>query len=301
VPVSTGVTAPVAGTVEITQSSPATATPSGFRFLDREVRIVAPVASAGDPLVLTFTLAATVIPAGESAATLDVFRTESGVTALVDDCAPGATDATPDPCVAQREDLAGGDVRFEVRTSAASEWNFATAGCSAAPLPSCRVPFVAGKSQLLIRDGVKDEKDFLQWKWLRGSAAALGDFGTPLVANTSDYMLCIYDDAAPDGARIAAKIAAGGMCGAKPCWKASKSSVRFANLAGNAAGIYGVLLKAGADGKAVVQVNAKGVALPLPAEQLGSSLTVQLQGRDGACWSSQLGSRTARKDTSRWR
>lgn len=301
VPVSTAIASPVAGTVEITQTSPATATPSGFRFLDREIRIVAPQASAAEPLLLTFTLDASVVPAGESAGSIDVVRTENGVTQILADCAAGTTAADPDPCVASRDDLPGGDVRFVVRTSAASEWNFATAGCTAAPLAGCRTPFVAGKSQLLIRDGVEDEKDFLQWKWVRGAATALGDFGTPLLANTSASMLCVYDDAHPGGARIAAKIAAGGACGARPCWKAAKNAFRYANPPGNPAGIFAVLLKAGADGKAAVQVGAKGVALPLPAASLGASVTVQLQARSGACWSSELATKVTRKDSSRWR
>ena len=73
-------------------------------------------------LVLVFTIDASIVPAGVTAATLQLFR--NGV--LVADC-PGATQAIPDdPCVSNRATLVSpdaGDIRLTALTSQASEWS----------------------------------------------------------------------------------------------------------------------------------------------------------------------------------
>jgi hypothetical protein len=87
------------------------------------VQIVAPPASIAAPLQLVFTLDASVLGPGGSAATVQIF----GDGVVLPACLGSGT-ATPDPCVAQRETLPGGDdVRLTVLTSYASLWGFGVA------------------------------------------------------------------------------------------------------------------------------------------------------------------------------
>jgi hypothetical protein len=118
-PIGTSVTTPMEGLVEINEGTTAAQPPGNYSFLGQQVLISAPAATAADPLVLEFTLDASLIPAGTTASNLQVFRNG----ALVPNCT-APTAASPDPCVATRVALAGGDVELTVRTSQASRWNF---------------------------------------------------------------------------------------------------------------------------------------------------------------------------------
>jgi hypothetical protein len=117
-PVETWVMTPNAGTVSITEA-PAVLTPTAFSFLGWDVTITAPRATAANPLVLVFRLDATLVPSNPTS--FQVFR--NGV--QVPDCTGAG--AVPDPCVAGRNLLPGGDLELTVRTSAASRWTFARA------------------------------------------------------------------------------------------------------------------------------------------------------------------------------
>lgn len=125
-PLRAAVSVPAAGTagrvVVLTGAAPATG-PAGYALLGQEVRITAPAQTAADPLVLTFTLDASLLPAGISAGALTVFRNGTAVA----DCTASGAAAAPDPCVASRTALAGGDVRLVGRTSQASTWWFGRA------------------------------------------------------------------------------------------------------------------------------------------------------------------------------
>jgi hypothetical protein len=118
--VETSVTTPTGGLVAIT-SGPAGPAPSGFTVLGTEVSITAPDATAADPLVIVFTIDASVIPPGTAVSSMAVFK--NGV--LVPDCTSASGVASPDPCVASRTTLPNGDVQIEVLSSTASDWMFA--------------------------------------------------------------------------------------------------------------------------------------------------------------------------------
>ena len=109
------VTTPVAGPVSITTSATSALSPSGYSFLGGQVQITAPQATPGDPLVLTFRLDGSLLPAGVAPADVAVFR--NGV--LVPGCTGAG--AVPDPCVVSRA-LGGGGLVLVVRTSEASLW-----------------------------------------------------------------------------------------------------------------------------------------------------------------------------------
>ena len=152
----------------------------------------------------------------------------------------------------------------------------ATPACAPTPEP-CRTPAIGGKSQVVLQDRVPDDKDSLQWKWSAGAATDKSDFGNPLSADA--YDLCIYDA----GALVASQtMPQGGFCGTKPCWASKTTSFSYKDKERTPAGIEKALLKAGAAGKASIQVKGKGASLGLPSlAPLTGPLDVQLRRRDG--------------------
>ena len=119
-PVGTSVTSPSGGEVTITETTQTDPAPSGYNILGQQVNIEAPAASADNPLRLLFRLDASILPEGGDASTLQVFRDGSPM----GDCTGAAGTASPDPCVADRQALEGGDVALTILTSHASAWNF---------------------------------------------------------------------------------------------------------------------------------------------------------------------------------
>ena len=133
-PVEVAVTTPTGGAVSIDEGPSSGSSPSGFKLLGQQVSITAPTASVGSPLRLVFSLDPTLIPAGESVQTIQVFR--NGV--LVGEC-PGSSTASPNPCVSARVELANSVAQLTILTSQASRWNIGVRGstfgvsCSGTP------------------------------------------------------------------------------------------------------------------------------------------------------------------------
>jgi hypothetical protein len=136
--------------------------------------------------------------------------------------------------------------------------------CGASPEPdgSCRLadsPGGDGKSSILMKNKADDTKDQLKWKWKKGVATDAADFLSP-DTGTATMRLCVYDS----GGKLAElDLPAGGTvptCDGKPCWKVNGSGTTFKykNKPGSPSGITGAKLKAGAAGKAQVQVAVKG-------------------------------------------
>jgi hypothetical protein len=154
--------------------------------------------------------------------------------------------------------------------------------CSTAPLAGCRSPSVSGKSQLSMKQGATDAKDSLSWKWSKGSATTLADFGDP--TQTDGYALCVYDGGS--SLALGASAPAGGTCkNGKPCWKASGTKgFKYGDTDLTPAGLQKLQLQAGAEGKAEIAVAGKGPLLQMPPlDTLAFPLIVQLQGH-GECW-----------------
>ena len=118
-PVEASVTAPSGGPVSIVvvQSSAINDSTNGYTFFDRQLSITAPTESAENPLTLSFMIDSSVVPVGESAATLQVTR--NGTT--VPECT-NQTTATPNPCVFSRQTLSGGDLLIKIHSTTASAW-----------------------------------------------------------------------------------------------------------------------------------------------------------------------------------
>jgi hypothetical protein len=120
VPAGTG------GSVSIAETTISEPPPSGYSLLGQQVNITAPAATAASPLELTFLLSDTSLPEGVNFLNVEVLRNEGSGPVAIPECMPGATGASPDPCVHSREALdIGGGARLIVLTSHASTWNFA--------------------------------------------------------------------------------------------------------------------------------------------------------------------------------
>ena len=126
-PVEVSVTTPVGGQVSIDEAPGSASSPGGFTLLGQQVTITAPAASATSPLRLVFTLHPSLLPAGESVQTVQVFR--NGV--RVGEC-PGSSTASPNPCVTARVELADGNSRLTILASQASRWNLGVVGSTLA-------------------------------------------------------------------------------------------------------------------------------------------------------------------------
>jgi len=115
----TSVTVPVAGQVSIRERNAGPV--DGFGLLGWTVQIEAPAGTADNPLVLAFEIDQSLVPAGQTASTIQLLRNGIALPA----CAGAAGTASPDPCVSERETQADGDVVLTALTSAASTWSFA--------------------------------------------------------------------------------------------------------------------------------------------------------------------------------
>jgi hypothetical protein len=156
--------------------------------------------------------------------------------------------------------------------------------CSTTPETGCRLPTVSQKSLLLIKDRLPDTKDKLVWKWLKGAATTIGDFGDPLTDTT--YELCVYDQTGGSpNLVLSSKAPNAGVCAGQPCWKQTASGFKYKDKDLSPNGILGVLLKAGEDGKAKIVVKGKSASLGLPPTlTLTQPITVQIKNNVGTCW-----------------
>ncbi len=165
-----------------------------------------------------------------------------------------------------------------------------------APAPTCRA---ALGGNVIVKRGSTASKDLLTWRWKKGDATALADFGDPLGGATG-YTLCLYDTTAgTPSLRLRAEIPGGGTCARTPCWKPLGSSgLRYSDRERSPSGVLGALLKAGTQGLASIGVKAKGPELATPALPLAQdpTITVQLRSSDGACWGSSFNAPASRND-----
>lgn len=113
-PIVTTVKVPATGRVTIGETAKGSA-PDGWKALPVLAKITSPT-SPGSPIVLTFRIDGSLLPAGESAATVAVFR--NGI------ALPRCGDAAP-PCI-RSASMEGDDAVLVVETPEASDWTFGT-------------------------------------------------------------------------------------------------------------------------------------------------------------------------------
>jgi uncharacterized repeat protein (TIGR01451 family) len=121
--VQTTVTSPFGGTIAIIERPNSGTPPPSWTFVGLEVIISAPAGSTGNPIKIVFRIDAAAIPAGQSAATIQVFR--NNATSPIAACTQTSPTISPDPCVVSRATLSDGDAEITVLTSKASLWTFA--------------------------------------------------------------------------------------------------------------------------------------------------------------------------------
>ena len=269
-----------AGPVSITIVSTTANPPAGSYYVGGDAEIVAPAQMSTAPLRLTFGLDGSLIPVGQSAASLQVFHDAS----VVADCL-GETQALPDdPCVTGRV-MSGGDAQLTVLTSTAGVWNFGVAACPPIPRNDCRVPTRSGKAKLALKNVTPDDKDQLLWAWGSGSDTPVGALGDP--HSWPGFALCVYD--ATGGIlqpRLSRKIPSAGYCDGKSCWKTHGSTgFQYRNDGATPEGVRLLSALAGMDGKAKLRVKGQGVELALPTPlAIVPPVVVQLEGLNGECW-----------------
>jgi cysteine-rich repeat protein len=158
--------------------------------------------------------------------------------------------------------------------------------CGPAPVIGCRGPVVTGKGGLQLSNRTPDDKDRLQWKYLRGALTAKADFGSP--TTTTDYRLCIYDETGGSPHLVASLAApAGGDCSGRVCWRETSTGFKYLDKALTPDGIASILLKEGrVAGSTRILVKGRGSALPMPALPLDQDedVLVQLKSSAGPCW-----------------
>ncbi len=125
-PIETTLTSPLAGTLSIEESTATVGLTSGYTFLGGKIVVTAPTATALTPLILVFQIDSSLIPAGQTKDTIQIFR--NGV--LVPACTGAIGVALPDPCVSERVLLADSDVKITVLTSTASSWDVGVANAT---------------------------------------------------------------------------------------------------------------------------------------------------------------------------
>ena len=93
---------------------------------------------------------------------------------------------------------------------------------------------------------------------------------------TTDYRLCIYNGAGTLILNLSAP--AGGMCGTKPCWKATRTGFKYKNKTPVPLNsLTALTLASGPDGKAKVGASSKGTTLTIPGLPLNQTTPVRAQ------------------------
>jgi len=130
----TSVTVPIGGVVSISETVVVQPDPPGFALFGQQSNISAPAGTVNFPVVIQFWLDTSMIEAAEAAgggidinaANIPVFVDGT----FVPDCTGAPNTASPSPCVAKRNDLAGiqtGDIQLMILTtnnSLSTSWNF---------------------------------------------------------------------------------------------------------------------------------------------------------------------------------
>jgi hypothetical protein len=145
------------------------------------------------------------------------------------------------------------------------------------------------RGQFQVKDKADDRKDKLQWKWKRGDATSLDDFGDPV--QSTAYTLCVYDESAGQSSLVT-RLTVEPSASWTPAGKKGK---KYKDKTGLFDGVQRGKLKSGATGKSQAQVKGKGANLPMPVPVGGGkyfnvddAVTVQLLNTEGVCWTTKF-------------
>lgn len=150
------------------------------------------------------------------------------------------------------------------------------------PLNSC---LRGGKSVLMIKDHLDDQKDRIVWRWLKGNTA-LALFGAP--TSSSEYGLCVFDYAGVPLAVLNAEIAP------QTNWTPNSKGFKYIDRYANQDGASKLVLHEDTNGKAKIVFVGEGPDLNLPTTHSTVPLyqsprvLVQLHNSNGSCWESEF-------------
>jgi hypothetical protein len=126
------------------------------------------------------------------------------------------------------------------------------------------------------------------------------DFGDPTAATA--YVPCVYDGT--PSTTLAARVRAGGTCGERPCWKATRRGFRYRDRHATSGGIAALTLEAGAEAASAIRLKGKGVELDMPAlplQQDTGTVVVQLKNDAGVCWEARYSAPALEHSTAEFR
>ncbi len=156
-----------------------------------------------------------------------------------------------------------------------------------APRVGCHAPFAAPAGVVRLRQPLVGVPH-LSWRWVKGEATSISEFGAPTVSTA--YDLCLYSTSgASSSILLQHHVAPGGLCGSRPCWKTTRHGFRYTDRAAANGAVTNIELHDGSDGKAMVTGLGKG-ALNLPPLPLAGTPAITMQLTNGiACWEASYG------------
>jgi hypothetical protein len=146
-------------------------------------------------------------------------------------------------------------------------------------------------------------KDKLSWKWSKGMASTLGEFGDPTaMGSTAAHTVCLYDDIATTPTLVATLEVdrAGDTCSGKPCWKVTGggTGASFKDKAATSDGVTKMQFagKPGTGSKISFSAAGTNLAAVLPTPISGTEffdqdtdVLIQLSTSESAvCWESSF-------------
>ncbi len=148
----------------------------------------------------------------------------------------------------------------------------------------------AGASLVKMAHSGDAGRDRLLWKWSRGQATELSDYGDPLAG--AAYRVCL-ESSDGLGSAVTTRL---DVPEDPSGWRASGSrALLYKDGAGISDGIRALRLGAGEEGRARIILNGKGAALGLPDAigpddllPVGEPFTIRLVSADDRCWSSRF-------------
>jgi hypothetical protein len=131
--------------------------------------------------------------------------------------------------------------------------------CPETPPAGCKAAS-AGRGTLSFVEGSTLDRNAGSWTW-KGAATTLEELSSP--TSTTSYLFCVYEG--EDDVAAGLRAAPGGTCDGKDCWSATSSGFRYKDRNGASGGLTSLQLKAGADGKAMIKLKARGAPFDVPS------------------------------------
>jgi uncharacterized delta-60 repeat protein len=172
----------------------------------------------------------------------------------------------------------------------------ASGQCIHTPGPdlTCTPSVIPLKSNLLIKDAPVDNGDKVVFTWSGGPGVPIADLGSP--ATSTSYHLCVFDHSASvPSLAFKGRLAAGGTCGAGPCWTPLVNGFKFKDTSGGLDGMTAAVLKANqVASRSKFKVTGKGLPLVMPTLPLFKNpyVRAELHNSAGKCWSAQFSTPT---------